>query len=96
MLNQYATPGAIVHSSTNGSAEDKASRRVVETSSATIPAMIGLAIISATNPSRTRRPPTMPAARAAVAAAVSHSRRRRLVIVSRTSVNAMACAVSQA
>jgi hypothetical protein len=57
--------------------------------------MIGLAAIPATN-RISARPPAMPAARAAAVAAVSHSRSRRLVIVSRMRVRTMACAVSHA
>ena len=55
---------------------------------------------SGSRPSRRRRSAiparSRPAARAACAAAVSHSRRRRCVMTSRTSVRAMACTISQA
>jgi hypothetical protein len=79
----------VIHSNKNGSAEDNASRCALTITSATAHAMMGLAIMSAANRSNAR-PPASPADLAAVVAAVSHSSKRRLVIVRRTSVTTMA------
>ena len=95
MLSQYATPGAMNHNSRNGTAEGKLSRCVADTTNVRTPAMIGLAIMPPTNRS-SARPPRIPAARAAVAAAVSHSSRRRRVTVRRTNVKTIAWRVCHA
>ena len=85
----------MIHSAVKGSADDSAEGRLIETRSKTTAAMVGLAIMSVAN-LRSARLPLMPAARAAADAAVSHSSSRRLVMASLTSVNTIACAVSQA
>ena len=72
-----------------GAADGRVAGRAMATSSATPPAMIGLAIICMT----TRRTPLRPASpdeRASTAAAVSHSRRRRPVTAIRTIVSTIA------
>ena len=96
MLSQYATPGAITHSSRNGNAEGNASRWVIETISATTAGddRAGHHVgdeskqrPAADDAGRSRRGGRGRFPFAAAGACV---------IVRRTSVNTIACAVSQA
>ena len=92
-LSHHATSGEASHAARNGSANGNALARSGSTPSSTPRAAAGPAHISATNTRGPRRA-SSPAARAAVAAAVSHSSSRRCVITIRTRVRTMACTIS--
>ncbi len=81
--------GASAHSTISGTAADSAAGRIRRTSARLPAAINGLAIISFRNTVSLGEP-----ARSAVAAAVSHSSIRALVIPSRTSVTVIACTIS--
>ena len=87
--------GAASHSVRMGAATGRAAGRAPVTMTRTTSAISGLAAISPMN-SRMSLRALSPAARAAAAAAVSHSSRRRWVNSRRISVSAMACTISYA
>ncbi len=89
-LSSQAIPGAASQSASTGSAAGSAEGRAAATSARPATAAAGLAHIARAKVRGPRRAP-----RAVLAAAVSHSRRRRRVTM-RTRVTPMACAISAA
>ena len=92
-LSHQAKTGATAHSISTGAAAASAAGRPAATMMATTTASAGLASIAPKNSTADPRP-LKPVARAAVAAAVSHSSSRRWVTISRIRVSRMACAIS--
>ena len=93
-LSQKAIAGETIHNSNGDAAAGSAAGRTASVSISRPQAIAGLAHMPSANARRPRLR-VRPAARAAPAAAVSHSSSRRWVMKIRTSVTAIACSICQ-